>query len=86
MQSFWCILCTALCSVKLQSDVIQCLLDAIFFPRVILYTSFSFLAIYGGGVLGLGSCVGFLGWGFQMTGFGAGALYINIEEKPWVKG
>ena len=71
MQSFWCALCTALCSVKLQSDVIQCLLDAIFFPRFILFTSFSLLAIYVGGVLGLGSWIGFLGWGFQLMGFGA---------------
>ena len=45
-----------------------------FFPRVILYNFFLFLLIYGGlgfGVLGLGSYIGFLGWGFQLMGFGA---------------
>ena len=64
---------------------------AIFFPRVILYTCFSYLLIYGGlglGFWGLGLGLGFCGWGFQMMGFGArgvepsgvGALYKNIEE------
>ena len=46
--------------------------SAIFFPRVILYTFFSFLLIYGGvgvGVLGLGSWIGFLGLGFSVDGF-----------------
>ena len=57
---------------------------------VILLTFFSFLLIYGGlGFWGLGLGLGFLGWGFQLMGFGAwdvwlsgfygvGALYINI--------
>ena len=42
-----------------------------FFPRVILYTFFLFLLIYGGlvfGVLGLGSYIGFLEFGFSVDG------------------
>ena len=43
---------------------------AIFFPRFILCTLFSFLLIYGGlGFWGLG--LGFWGWGFQLMGFKA---------------
>ena len=65
-------------------------IPAIFFPRFILYTFFTFLLIYGG--LGVG-VLGFWGWSFQLIRFwdcgvglsmffGAGALYINIEEQP----
>ena len=63
-----------------------------FFPRVILHYFFLILAhLWWFGVLGLGSYIGFLGWGFQLMGFGACgvgpsgffwvvALYINIKE------
>ena len=55
--------------------LIVLLFDAIYFPRVIIYTFFSFLLIYGGlVVLGLGFGVfdwGFWGWSFQLMGFGA---------------
>ena len=66
---------------------------AIFFPRVILYTFFSFLLIYGGsgfGVLELGSWIGFLRLGFSVDGacgmgpagfFGVGALYIKNKKR-----
>ena len=65
---------------------------AIFFPRVILYNFFLFLAhLWWVGVLGLGSYIGFLGLGFSVDGvwglwcgafwvFWFGALYINIKE------
>ena len=49
-------------------------MEAIFFLRVIFYTFFLFLLVYGGlgiGVLGLGSWIWFLGWVFQLMGFGA---------------
>ena len=50
------------------------LLEAIFFPRVILYNFFLILAhLWWFGVLGLGSYIGFLGYGFSfdLMGFGA---------------
>ena len=53
---------------------------AIFFPRVILYTLFSFLTIYGGfgaGVLELGSWVGFLGKGISVDGVWVGACGVE---------
>ena len=62
------------------------------FPRVILYTFFSNLLIYGGlGFRGWGLGLGFWGWGSQLMGFGAcgvgpsgffgvGAFSINIKE------
>ena len=49
-------------------------MEAIFFLRVIFYTFFIILLVYGGlgiGVLGLGSWIWFLEWGFQLMGFGA---------------
>ena len=67
-------------------------IPAIFFPRFILYTFFTFLLIYGGlGFGDSGSWIGFLGLIFsidQVLGlwcrafmfFGAGAVCINIEE------
>ena len=65
--------------------------NAIFFPRVILSTFVSNYCSWWFGILGSGSWIGFLGWGFQLMGFGAcvvglsgfygvGALYINIKE------
>ena len=59
------------------------------FPKVILYTIFSFLLIYGG--LGLRSWIGVLGVRFQSMGFwfysmgpyvfcGVQALYIDMEK------
>ena len=45
---------------------------AIFFSQV--YSSYFFLIfahLWWFGVLGLGSYIGFLGWGFQLMGFGA---------------
>ena len=57
------------------------------FPKVILYTIFSFLLIYGG--LGLQSWIGVSGVRFQLKGFGfitpyvfcgVEALYIDMEE------
>ena len=55
----------------------------------ILFSNFWLFMVVG--VLGLGSCVGFLWWRFQLMGFGAfgvesygccgvGAVYVNIEE------
>ena len=47
--------------------------DAIFFPRVILYTFFLFLLINGGlglGFWGWSLILGFWGWGFQLMGYG----------------
>ena len=62
------------------------------FPRVILYTLFSFLLISGRlGFWGWDLRSGFCGWGFQLIGFGACGVgpsgflgvradYLNIEE------
>ena len=47
------------------------MIDAIFFPRVILYNFFLFWLIYCGlgfGVLGLGSYIGFLWLGLSVDG------------------
>ena len=45
---------------------------AIFFPRVILYNFVLFFAhLWWFGVLEFGSYRGYLGWGFQLMGFGA---------------
>ena len=57
-------------------------IPAIFFPRYILYTFFSFLLIYGGlgfGDLGLGFWIGFLGLVFsvdQVLGLWCRAFYV----------
>ena len=72
---------------------------AIYFPRVILYTFFSFLLIYddlGFGFWGWGLGSVFWGCSFQFMGFGAcnvglsgffgvGALYINKKNTPGKK-
>ena len=58
------------------------------FPRVILYTSFLFLLLYEGFLIGVFR-LGTWDWGFLLVGFGAcggmgffgvGALHINMEE------
>ena len=69
--------------------------QTLLFPRDILCIFFTFLLIcgvLGVGLLGLGSWIGFFGWGFQLIGFGAcgvgpsgffwgvGALNIFLEE------
>ena len=63
-----------------------------FFPRVILFYFFLILAhLWWFGVVGLGSYIGFLGFGFSVDGvwglwcgvfgvFWDEALYINIKE------
>mgnify|MGYP001804836506 CR=1 FL=1 len=78
---------------RAASHTLMPVLHAIFFPRDIFFTFFSFWFIYGGLVLelwGSGIESGFWGWGFQLIGFeacdvelsgsfGIGALYITIK-------
>ena len=84
--------------MKMTDTSLNCLvsqryeLDAICFPRVILYIFFLFWLIYGGlrfGGLGLGCYIGFLRfsvfgvWGLWYGAFWVfwvGALYISIKE------
>ena len=57
--------------IPLLSRITSCDTSAIFFPRFILYNYFLFLLIYGGlglEVLGLGSGIRFLGFGFSIDG------------------
>ena len=67
-----------------------------FLTRVILLLIFAHLWLFGIGILGLGSWIGFFEVGFLVDWvwacgvrpsglFSVGALYINIEEKPWEK-
>ena len=75
---------------------LQATMDAIFSPQGYFLLVFAHLWLFGVGILGLGSWIGFFEVGFLVdvvwacgvrpSGlFRVWALYINMEEKPWEK-